>query len=393
MANDNDVRFDAGAIPPLYYWFAVYALGLATFSLVTTQLLPVGLLTTIATDLNVSIGTAGLTVTLPGIVAAVAALLFSAASRRTDRRAVLCTLMALLTAANLLSAYASSFEVLLTARILAGISTGGFFAIVGPLAGRLVPGPAVGRAMAIIFGGVAVASVLGVPLATLLGDTNGWRSAFFAIAIVSAITFAGLLGALPRLPVAQAITLVTFYRLFGNARVRFGLLVTFCLVTGHFTAYTFVRPILQELAGISTALMSPLLFTYGVAGVIGNFIAGPAAARDIRCVILCITIGLSTVLFLMVVLGVATLPAIVLLFLWGLTYGGTSVSLQTWMNQAEPATPEAASALFAGMFNLSIAFGALLGGAAVDGVGVRSTLWFGGGLVLCAALMALRKSD
>lgn len=382
MANDNDVRFDAGAIPPLHYWFAVYALGVATFSLVTTQLLPIGLLTTIATDLHVSIGTAGLTVTLPGIVAAVAALLFSAASGRTDRRVVLCTLIALLTAANLLSAYASNFAVLLASRVLAGISIGGFFPIVGPLAGRLVAGPVVGRAMSIVFGGVAVASVLGVPLGTLLGDANGWRSAFFAMAVVSALTFVGLFAALPRLPVAQSITLVTLYRLFGNASVRVGILITFCFVTGHFTAFTFVRPILQELAGINAALIAPLLFTYGVAGVIGNFLAGPAASRDIRRVLLCITIGLSAVLLLMAILGVAALPAIVLLFLWGLAYGGVSVSLQTWMNRAEPAAPETASALFAAMFNFAIAFGALLGGVAADGIGVRSVLWLGGGLAL-----------
>ena len=385
MANDNDVRFGAGAIPPLYYWPAVYALGVATFSLVTTQLLPVGLLTTIATDLDVSIGTAGLTVTLPGIVAALAALLFSAACGHTDRRVVLCALTALLTAANLLSAYATNFAVLLASRVLIGISIGGFFPIVGALAVRLVDGPAVGRAMSIIFAGVAVASVLGVPLGTLLGDVHGWRSAFLAMAVVSALTFAGLFAALPRLPVAQSITLLTLYRLLGNANVRVGILITFCFVTGHFTAFTFVRPILQELAGIDTTLIGPFLFTYGVAGVIGNFLAGPAAARHLRRALLCITIGLSAVLLMMAMLSLATLPAIVLLFLWGLAYGGVSVSLQTWMNRAEPAAAETASALFAAMFNFAIAFGGLLGGIAADGIGVRSVLWLGGGLALGAA--------
>ncbi len=385
MADENEVGLDAGEIPSLPYWFAVYALGAATFSLVTAQLLPVGLLTTIATDLNVSIGTAGLTVTLPGIVAALAALLFSAASGRTDRRIILCTLIALLTIANLLSAYASNFAVLLASRVLVGISIGGFFPVVGPLAGRLVAGPAVGRAMSIIFGGVAVASVLGVPLGTLLGDVNGWRSAFFGMAVVSAVTFALLFAALPRLPVAQSITLLTLYRLLSNTNVRIGVIITFCFVTGHFTAFTFVRPILQELAGISAALIGPLLSIYGVAGVIGNFLAGPAASRDIRRALLCITIALSVVLLLMAILGVAVLPAIILLFLWGLAYGGVSVSLQTWMNRAAPTVPEMASALFAAMFNFAIAFGALLGGFAADEIGVRSVLWLGGGLALAAA--------
>lgn len=374
-----------GAKPPLDHWFAVCVIGLGIFSLVTTELLPVGLLTTIATDLNVSIGTAGLSVTVPGIVAAVTALLFSVAAGRADRRFVLCSLMALLTAANLLSAYAPNFAVLLAARVLAGISIGGFWPIIGPISGRLVPEPAVGRAMSIIFAGVAVASVLGVPLGTLLGDANGWRSAFFVMAIVSAVTLVGLLASLPHLPVAQSITVAGLVRLLGNGGVRTGVLVTFCFVTGHFTAYTFVRPILQQLAGIDTALISTLLFAYGVAGVLANFIAGPAAARNVGRVLLFITINLSAALFLMAVLGNAPLPAIALLIVWGLSYGGVSVSLQTWMNHAEPVASEAASALFVSMFNLSIALGALLGGLAADGIGVRSVLWIGGGLVLAAS--------
>lgn len=389
MASENDASLQPRAESVLHYWFAVYALGVAVFSLVTTELLPVGLLTTIAADMNVSVGTAGLTVTLPGIVAAVAALLFSVAARRVDRRVLLCILMALLTAANLFSAYATSFAVLLMARVLAGISIGGFFPIVGPLAGRLVPRPAVGRAISIIFGGVAVASVMGVPLGTLLGDATGWRSAFFVMAIGSALTFVALLLSLPRLPTAQSISFVTLRRVLGNARVRTGVLITFLLVTGHFTAYTFVRPILQQLTGVNTVLIGPLLFTYGIAGVLTNFIAGPAAARDVRRVLLCITICLSAVLLLLATLGTAMLPAIALLFIWGLAYGGASVSLQTWMNHAEPVESEAASALFAGMFNLSIAFGALIGGLAIDAIGIRSVLWLGGVLVL-GALFAVR---
>jgi predicted MFS family arabinose efflux permease len=389
MAGENDASLQPSAESVLHYWFAVYALGVAVFSLVTTELLPVGLLTTIAADMNVSVGTAGLTVTLPGIVAAVAALLFSVAARRVDRRVLLCILMALLTAANLFSAYATSFAVLLMARVLAGISIGGFFPIVGPLAGRLVPGPAVGRAISIIFGGVAVASVMGVPLGTLLGDATGWRSAFFVMAIGSALTFVALLLSLPRLPTAQSISFVTLRRVLSNARVRTGVLITFLLVTGHFTAYTFVRPILQQLTGVNTVLIGPLLFTYGIAGVLTNFIAGPAAARDVRRVLLCITICLSAVLLLLATLGTAMMPAIALLFIWGLAYGGASVSLQTWMNHAEPVESEAASALFAGMFNLSIAVGALIGRLAVDGIGIRSVLWLGGGLVL-GALFAVR---
>ena len=141
---------------------SVVAVAAATFSVVTTEMLPVGLLTSLSSGLHVSDGTAGLTVTLPGLVAALAALLLPVAARRADRRAVLCALMLLLGAVNLLSALAPSFAVLLGARIVVGLCIGGVWAVAASLAVRLVRAESIGRATAVIFSGIAVASVLGV---------------------------------------------------------------------------------------------------------------------------------------------------------------------------------------------------------------------------------------
>lgn len=387
--NDTDAPDpgdDAASRPSQPAWLAVIAVGCGIFALVTTELLPVGLLTPVGAALGVSAGTAGLMVTVPGLVAAAFAPVLALAAGRTDRRILLCLLMALLAAANLLSAWAPSFGLLLGARVLVGLSIGGFWTLAGGLAFRLVPAADVGRAMAVIFGGVAVASVVGVPLGTLLGEVGGWRSAFGAMGAFSVAVLLALIASLPRLSAARPIKVDALRRLSRVPAVRAGIAVTFCLVTGHFAAYTFVRPVLEDLAGIDAGMIGALLFAYGAAGILANFVAGPAAARDARQTLLRIIGWLTTMLFAMTVFAGDTVLAIVILLGWGLAYGGASVSLQSWMNQAAPQATEAASALFTATFNFSIALGALLGGQAVDGSGPRAALILGAVLVLAASL-------
>ncbi len=171
---------------------------------------------------------------------------------------------------------------LFAARILLGFCIGGIWAIAGGLAERLVPPTSVGLALSVIFGGVAAASVFGVPLGVFLGEALGWRMAFLAVAVLAALTLLLLLCVLPPLPVTQAISWRLFTAQCANRRLLLGLLLTFLLVAGHFMAYTFVRPLLQTVAGIEGRWVGPLLFAYGAAGIIGNFIAGQAAAKRLR---------------------------------------------------------------------------------------------------------------
>lgn len=152
----------------------------------------------VGTDLGVSDGTAGLMVTAPGLVAGFCAPLVTVGAGRLDRRLVLCVLIALMVAANLAAALAPGFAVVLAARLLVGVSVGGFWAIAGGLAVRLVPERHVGRATALVFGGVPTASVLGVPAGTLLGEVIGWRAAFAAVGGLGLVTLTALLLLLPR---------------------------------------------------------------------------------------------------------------------------------------------------------------------------------------------------
>ncbi|MEV8315495.1 MFS transporter [Streptomyces sp. NPDC059900] len=366
---------------------SVLAVAAATFSVVTTEMLPVGLLTSLSAGLGVSDGTAGLAVTLPGVVAALAALLLPVAVRRADRRTVLCALLVLLAAANLGSALAPAFGVLLAARVLVGGCIGGVWAIAAGLGVRLVREQSAGRATTVIFSGIAVASVLGVPAGTFLGELAGWRWAFAAMGVF-ALAVAGLLAAaLPPLPASAAVRIGTFPGLLRNARLRAGLLVVLLLVTGHFAAYTYVRPVLERVPGQGAGLISGLLLAYGVAGIAGNFAGGALAARDPRRALLAISGGLAAVVLLLGPAGGSLLASVALLVAWGLAYGGVSVSAQQWVLAAAPRAREAASALFAAVFNAAIALGALTGGLVADGYGTTDVLWLGGGLAALALLV------
>ncbi|MGV9773641.1 MFS transporter [Streptosporangium sp. NPDC003464] len=375
----------AGDRPSRAYWPAVVAVSLGTFSVVTTEMSPVGLLTSVGSDLKISAGVAGLAVTLPGIVAALAAPVLTVAAGRADRRLVLCALMALLTVANLLSALAPGAPTLIASRALVGLGIGGFWSIAAGLAVRLVPERSTGAATSMIFGGVSIASVLGVPAGTLVGELAGWRAAFAALAILCAAVTAALALLLPPLTATRAIRFGQVPRLLRDRGVRTGLTVTLLLVTGHFAAFTYLGPVVGQVSGAGAGLLSALLLVYGVAGVAGNFAAGPAAARNVRGTVLLIAGTLAAVVLLLPGPGAVRAGMIVLLAVWGLAYGGVSVSLQTWMLRAVPQAPEAGAALFVSSFNAAISLGALLGGVTVDSLGASGVTWAGGTLAALAA--------
>ncbi|MEX3099843.1 MFS transporter [Streptomyces sp. ST1020] len=380
---------------PAAPWPGVFALAAATFSVVTTEMLPVGLLTSLGDSLGVSTGTAGLAVTLPGLVAAVAAPLLPVVARRADRRHVLTALLLLLAAADLLSALAPDLAVLLAARALVGVCIGGVWAVAAGLPARLIPERYAGRATALVFSGIAVASVIGVPAGTFLGSLAGWRWSFAALAVLAVAVAAALHITLPLLPAEAPVRLTVFPELLRDARLRRGLTAVALLVTGHFAAYTYVRPVLERVDGLTASAVGVLLLGYGVTGVVGTFAIGARASASPGRTLVLVASSLGTTVALLAPADASLPLTAALLTLWGLLYGGVSVSAQTWLTSAVPHAREAASALFAGVFNSAIALGAFTGGRTADAYGPTAVLYLGAALALLAApvIAATRRRD
>lgn len=386
----DPARPPARARVPVKAWLAIAAVAIGTFSMVTVENLPMGMLTYIAGGLRVSDAEVGLMVTVTGLVAAATAPVLPVVIRRLDRRVVLLGLIILMVAANLLSAFAPDYGVLLGARFLIGVSIGGFWSLAAGLAVRLVPEDQVARGTSLIFFGAMAANVLGVPAGTLIGNLAGWRIAFAAIAGLGVLLVVALVILLPRMPADEPVRLRTLAEQLRVPAVRVGVIATFLLVSGHYGAFTFVSPILQSVSGIHARIIGPLLLAYGAAGIVGNFVAGSWAAKNVRGTIIAVSVSLAVILAVFPIVGRSPISGVVLLVLWGVAFGGLPVSVQTWILKSAPNAAEAATGLNTCMFNLAIALGALFGSLVVGLVAVNGVLWLAAALVVLTTIAVWR---
>jgi predicted MFS family arabinose efflux permease len=371
---------------PLISWLAVTTVMLGIFSIVTTEILPIGLLTSIGSTFHISDGTAGLMMTMPGFLAAISAPSVTVATARLDRRLMLCVLMLVLALADFLAAVAPAYWVMIISRVLVGFVIGAFWSIGSGLSPRLVPQAQVARATAVIFSAVPLGSVIGVPAGTFIGNLAGWRAAFVVMGVLTLAVFAALVAFVPGLPSVEATRLNVLRDMFASGMVRVGLVVTFLIVLAHFGTYTYVTPFLENVTKVRPGLITVFLLTYGVAGIVGNFVAGSMAARNVRRTFSLAACMLAAATLLLPVLGRWDIGAIVLLIVWGLAYGGVPVCSQTWFVKSFPRATEAASVLFTSSFQATISIGALLGGIVVDASSTSTVMMLGG---FAAVLMAV----
>jgi predicted MFS family arabinose efflux permease len=372
-------------------WLAVLSVALGAFVFVTSEFLPIGLLTQISGGLHVSDGTAGLMVTIPGLVATFAAPLMTIGAGRVDRRILMLGLTGLLVASNMTSALSSNFAVMLAARVIFGISVGGFWTIAVTLGSRLVPKPMMTRATTIIAAGISIATVIGVPAGTLIAGFAGWRMSFAAVAGVALLSGVAQLFVLPRLPPPLAPGIRQLTHLLRHADARLGLLTLAFVIAGHFAAYTYVAPFLKENAGITPGYLSALLLTFGVAGIVGNFAAGAGVARNLRGTMTCVVALLASAILLLPLVRGHLAGVTILLVCWGLAFGGMPVCLQLWVFKAAPEALEGGAALLVCTFQIFIALGSVVGGRVVDSFGT-SAVMFGGGCTALVGLILVRLS-
>ncbi|MGW1149171.1 MFS transporter [Streptomyces sp. NPDC002454] len=374
-----------------WQWVSVLVLSLSTFVVVTSEMLPVGVLTPMADGLRIAPGSAGFSLTITGLVTAVTAPAVPRLLGAHDRRLVLVVAMVVLAAGNALTAVSQGFGLLVVSRIVLGIGMGAVWGLAAAVATRLVAPRNTALAVSATVSGVAAASVAGVPLGTLISNGFGWRAAFAALAAGSVLLAAGLLLTLPRLPRPEdpqgADAAVGHEGLLRSRPVVSGLVLVLLLVTAHFAAYTYVRPVLEERTALAPGSIALVLLVYGLFGLIGNFVAGSLAARRARGTVLGLTGGIALSIGLLALVSTTALLTGVSVALWGLTYGGLSVAGQIWMTQAAPHRVEHVTGVYVGVFTAAIALGAFLGGTVVEGAGITTLLW--SAAVLAALALAV----
>ncbi|MER7247123.1 MFS transporter [Kribbella sp. NPDC000426] len=368
---------------------ALVFLGVSTFSFVTIEVLPIGLLTVMAGDLDRSRSQIGLLVTGYAVVVVLASIPLAQLTHRLPRRVVLGGTLAVLTVATALSAAAPTYEVLFAGRLVIAISQALFWSIAPPIATSLFPPEHRGRVVARLAIGTALAPILGIPFGTWLGEQTGWRVPFVVMAVLGATAFTGIVTLLPRTEVQDSPSRR------GSAPDLRGyvvLLVASAIgVTGFLTFNTYVTPFLLDITGFSSAALGPMLLASGVGGFAGTLIVGRLLDRFPWASVV-VPFGLITVgLFGLFGLGEVKVATIVLVALIGLSFSGLAVAVQSRTLQIAPGSTDIASAGASSAFNVGIAAGAFVGGALIDHTTVRSVALAGGLLTAIAALVMLSE--
>ncbi|PIF19502.1 MULTISPECIES: MFS transporter [unclassified Acidovorax] len=367
---------------------ALLALTLSAFAIGTTEFVIVGLLPTVAADLSISIPSAGLLVSLYALGVAVGAPVLTALTGKLPRKALLLALMALFTAGNLLAWQAPSYETLVAARILTGLAHGVFFSIGSTIATGLVPRERAASAIAIMFTGLTVALVTGVPLGTFIGQHFGWRETFLAVSTLGAAAFIGSALFVPRnLAHTPPASLMQQAKVLAEPRLLLVYAKTAIGYGGTFIPFTFLAPILTDISGFSAGSVGWVMLVYGVSVAVGNLWGGKLADRLGPIPALRIIFALlAAVLLLLQFTAPHPWLAVGTVLLWGAVAFGNVPGLQVYVvKQAERFTPQAvdvASGLNIAAFNLGIAGAAWAGGLIVTHLGLQHTPWIGALVVL-----------
>jgi len=369
---------------------ALLALALSAFAIGTTEFVIVGLLPTMAQDLNVSIPSAGLLVSLYALGVAIGAPVLTALTSRWNRKHVLLAVMALFVIGNAFAWQAPSFEALIIARILTGLAHGVFFSIGSTIATGLVAKDKAASAIAIMFTGLTVALVTGVPLGTYIGQIFGWEATFLTVAALGLIAMIGSAILVPNdLQQAKPTSISAQFSALKQPRLLLVYGMTALGYGGTFVAFTYLAPILNEVTGFQTNTIALIMLVYGVSVAIGNMWGGKMADNfgPIKALTI-IYIGLVLILFAFSFSAFNPVTAVITILIWGAFAFGNVPGLQVYVvKQAEKYAPDAvnvASGLNIAAFNVGIAMGAWGGGLIVEHSELMNTPWVGAVIVLIA---------
>jgi len=372
---------------------ALFALTLSAFAIGTTEFVIVGLIPTMAVDLSVSLPSAGLLVSLYALGVAIGAPVLTALTGNWPRKKVLLTVMSLFVLGNLLAWQAPGYNTLVMARILTGLAHGVFFSIGSTIATGLVSKEKAASAIAIMFTGLTVALVTGVPLGTYIGQTFGWQATFLIVALLGLIALIGSAALIPsNLKQPPATKLSAQLKVLTQPRLLLVYAITALGYGGTFTAFTFLAPILEEVSGFNSSAIGLIMLVYGVSVAIGNIWGGKMADTmgPIKALTV-IFVGLALVLLVFNFTAYNSIAAVMTILVWGAFAFGNVPGLQVYVVKlAEKYAPDAvdvASGLNIAAFNVGIALGSWGGGVIVEQAGLMNTPWVGAMIVLGALVL------
>ncbi|AZF37827.1 Transcription regulatory protein opdE [Pseudomonas sp. R4-39-08] len=373
-------------------WGAVLAMSLAAFALVASEFMPVSLLTPLAADLHITEGQAGQGISVSGVFALLTSLVIASIAARVDRKRLLMTLTLLMIVSGSVVAFAPNYLVFMLGRGLIGVAIGGFWSLSAATAMRLVPQAEVPRALAIVNGGNALATVIAAPLGSFLGGIIGWRGAFFCVVPVAVIALVWLLVSLPALKNKAEAKAGNVLSLMKNPTVALGMVAVSVFFMGQFMLFTYLRPFLESVTRVDVSTLSLMLLVLGLAGLAGTFLIERFLKHHLYPTLIAIPLIMAGIALALVAFGSSTLMTSVLLGSWGLVATAAPVGWWTWLSRTTPDNAEAGGGLMVAIIQLAIAAGATVGGVAFDLSGYQATFELSAALLVVATVLAYLAS-
>ena len=368
-------------------WGAVLAMSLCVAMLIASEFMPVSLLTPMVEGLGATTGQTGQAISISGLFAVTASLLITTVAGTLNRKGVLLGITALMLVSLVLVALAPNFTVLIIGRALLGLCIGGFWALATAVIMRLVPADDVPRALALMYGGQAIAAAFAAPLGSYLGGLFGWREVFWALVPIVALNLMWLAAALPSLPAEKRGDFGSLLAVLRRPYFARGLLAAVLSWGSAFMMFTYLRPFLEQVTQVDVTTLSVLLLVLGGAGFLGTWgsarLIGPRIAPLLKLPAL--VMGACTILLLF--LGGSVVGTAILLAIWGAMNTAMSVIWMTWMSRNVDDAPEAGGSLMVAGVQASIMLGAVLGGLLLDGISIQAVL--AGSVALAVAALAL----
>ncbi|XXM70642.1 MFS transporter [Lysinibacillus sphaericus] len=379
---------------------ALLALAISAFGIGTTEFVPVGLLSSIADDLSISITLAGLLISGYAVGVAIGAPVLTALTSQMSRKSLLMSLMILFIIGNSVSAVSTSFGLLLVARFITAFSHGIFFSIGSTIAADLVPAHKRASAIAFMFTGLTVATVTGVPLGTFIGQAFGWRATFWGVALLGVIGIIASSILVPKnLKESPPAKFSEQLKILRNGKLLLAFAITALGYGGTFVAFTYLTPLLENVTGFSSKWVSIILLIYGIAVAIGNVVGGKASDQNPLKALFWMFILQTVILVGLTFAAPFKIAGLIAIFLMGLfafmNVPGLQILVVDLAEKYVPSAVNVASALNIAAFNVGIAIGSFVGGLIAGGIGLIHTPWIGALMVAGAVLLTawLRKLE
>lgn len=370
-------------------WGGVFALSLGAFALIASEFMPVSLLTPIAADLQITEGQAGQAISVSGAFAVVTSLFISAIAGKLDRKVLLLVLTAVMMVSGTIVAVAPNYEIFMVGRAFIGVVIGGFWSMSAATAMRLVPEDQVPKALSILNGGNALATVVAAPLGSFLGGLIGWRGAFFFVVPIAAIVFVWQLISLPSMKTTSRTGVADVFKVLKRPVVALGMAAVSIFFMGQFALFTYLRPFLETVEQVDVSTLSLLLLVMGVAGFIGTSFIGRFVTAGLYRTLVTIPVLMALIASALLLSGSGVAVTAVLLAFWGLFSTSAPVGWWTWVAKTLPDEAEAGGGLMVAVVQLAITLGALVGGVLFDNSGYTATFGVSAVLLLLASVLAL----